>query len=192
MNTESKKSFIIILIIFSIMIIPLLFAQRTSRPSGYSGRGRRPNRQRVIDPNVPKINKEQPKSKKALEDMVKELEYKIEKLERTIFSLQQDKRILTKRFDEFKLLNSEEEKARIREAEKKASMTREERDIAMGYYPMFPESVYGPKKNSDNYEKGYTDGYNGAYDEMFNEADNWVYNEVDGEADSKVESEETK
>lgn len=126
--------------------------------------------------------------KKTLQDKIDELEYKVIRLERKITTLQQDKRILTRRFDEFKLLNSEKEKDRIREAEKKDSMTREEKDRAMGYYPFFPEIVYGPKKHSDEYEKGYTDGYNDAYG--YDEVDSWVYNEVDSEVDKEPDIKE--
>ncbi len=164
--------------------MPPIFAQR-SRSNYGRGRSRRVE-SKETDPNSLRNNPVLPK--KTLQDKIDELEYKVIRLERKITTLQQDKRILTRRFDEFKLLNSEKEKDRIREAEKKDSMTREEKDRAMGYYPFFPEIVYGPKKHSDEYEKGYTDGYNDAYG--YDEVDSWVYNEVDSEVDKEPDIKE--
>ncbi len=180
---------ILLLAILFLMITPI-FAQR-SRSNYGRGRSRRiesketdPNSWKNDLPVLPKkINEEQPKRKKTLEDRVKELEYQVEKLERMISSLRQDNRILEKRFQDYKISNSEEAKARKKEAERKEKMTREEQDRAMGYYPYFPEIVYGPKKNSDEYNKGYTDGYNAAFE--YDEVDNWVYNEVDSEVDNE-------
>ncbi len=149
------------------ILVSVAFAQRTSRPGGYNGR--RINKQHAVDPNTPREN--------TLEERVSELENRINYLEDRVAKLSRDNEILEMKIGE----------AKKEEAEKKASMTQEERDIDMGYYPMFPEIAYGPKKNSDEYTDGYTDGYNDAYE--YEEDYSWIDSWIDSEIESEVGSE---
>ena len=56
-----------------------------------------------------------------------------------------DIEILIMEFEDFKLEITEGKKVERKKVNKE-NMTEEERDIAMGYYPFFPELKYGSKK----------------------------------------------